>query len=321
MDSPTDISVLVTTYNQDESALAFTLSSIMRQDCDNIQVVVADDCSRVDPTPFVCHLFDAYEFTNYKIVRAKENLGTVANIAQGLDSISGRVVKPISPGDALFGSSTLSHILAFHEEGHFRIGFGGIVSYLPDGSFYPFDAPRELGLYQAAAQDSKAILRAHVLGTDWIPGACLFYEREFMQSYLHELSNRAQVRYCEDFAGTLCAADNIPIGYLGERVLWYEMGTGISTSGGNESVRRMYRDHRNFYRYLQDRIPDKKLASQAMRKFSLREFVALHTPFYRMAQRLKGNQYSGKSEFDVSGYPEETSFFWLCKNDADAYAC
>ena len=320
MDSPTDISVLVTTYNQDESALAFTLSSIMRQDCNDIQVVIADDCSRVDPTPCVRHLFDAYGFANYEIVRAKENLGTVANIAQGLDVALGRVVKPISPGDALFSSSTLSHILAFHRETSFQIGFGGIVSYLPDGSFYPFEAPQELGLYQASHQDCNAILRAHVLDADWIPGASLFYEREFMQSYLHELSNRAHVRYCEDFASTLCAADNIPIGYLGERVLWYEMGTGISTSGGNESVRRMYRDHRNFYRYLQDRVPDKKLANQAMRKFSLREFVALHTPFYRLAQRLKGAQYSGKNEFDASGHPEETGFFKLCKNDANAHA-
>lgn len=310
MQPTVDISVVVTTYNQKEQALALTLNSILKQDCSSFEIIVADDCSMVDPLPFIRRFFEEQGFFNYAVVRADENIGTVANLARGISAASGRIVKPLSPGDALFGPSTLSHIIHNCDDRGTQLGFGGIVSYSPNG-FSPYNAPRDLDLYASSEQDSSAVLHSHVLKTDWIPGCSLFYERDLMLPYLHELADCAHVRYCEDLACPLCAADDIHIGYLGEPVIWYEMGTGISTSGGSASVRRMYSDHHNFYHYLPERI-DRQLAQQALRAFSLREFVALHTPFYRMAQKLKLNQYSRAEAFEMSPFNNELQFFNVC---------
>lgn len=315
MQSAVDISVVVTTYNQDERALTLTLNSILQQICTSFEIIVADDCSKIDPSPFIHRFFDEKGFENYSIVRASENIGTVANVARGISAASGHIIKPLSPGDALFGPSTLANIVQCCNEHDIRFGFGGIISYLSDGSFSPYNAPRALDLYASPKQDSGDVLRSHILKTDWIPGCSLFYGRDLMLPYLHELADRAHVRYCEDLACPLCAADGVRIGYLGEPVIWYEMGTGISTSGGSASVRRMYNDHHNFYHYLPERIVDQQVACRALRAFSLREFVALHTPFYRMAQKLKLNQYAGSNTFDMAPFEKELHFFNACRMD------
>lgn len=313
MRSAVDISVVVTTYNQDKRALTLTLNSILQQNCTSFEIIVADDCSKVDPSPFIQRFFGEKEFENYTIVRASENIGTVANVAQGISAATGCIVKPLSPGDALFGPSTLSNILRCCDEHNVQLGFGGIISYLPDGSFSPYNAPRALDSYASSRQDSSDVLRSHILKTDWIPGCSLFYERDLMLPYLHELADRAHVRYCEDLACPLCAADGVRISYLGEPVIWYEMGTGISTSGGSASVRRMYTDHHNFYHYLPERIADQQMARQALRAFSLREFIALHTPFYRIGQKLKLNQYAGSDALDMAPFEKELKFFNSCR--------
>ncbi len=362
MQSAVDISVVVTTYNQDERALTLTLNSILQQICTSFEIIVADDCSKIDPSPFIHRFFDEKGFENYSIVRASENIGTVANVARGISAASGHIIKPLSPGDALFGPSTLANIVQCcvrasenigtvanvargisAASGHIikplspgdalfgpstlanivqccnehdiQLGFGGIISYLSDGSFSPYNAPRALDLYTSPKQDSGDVLRSHILKTDWIPGCSLFYGRDLMLPYLHELADRAHVRYCEDLACPLCAADGVRIGYLGGPVIWYEMGTGISTSGGSASVRRMYNDHHNFYHYLPERIVDQQVACRALRAFSLREFVALHTPFYRMAQKLKLNQYAGSNTFDMAPFEKELHFFNACRMD------
>lgn len=312
MQDSTDISVVVTTYNQTREALTFTLNSILHQNCDNFEIVIADDCSTVDPSDFAHQHFIANGFSNYKIVRAKHNIGTVRNMLQGLTVASGRIIKPLSPGDGLYDPSTLTNILNFCDENHIALGFGGIMSYMPDGSKQSYNAPRSIDLYQLEDQNASEILLNHVLKTDWIPGCCLFYARDLMIPYLDELANKARVRYCEDLACPLCAADGVRIGSLSKNVIWYEMGTGISTSGGNASVRRMYQDHRNFYEYLQDRLLDKSLARRARRAFSIREFIALHTPFYRMAQKLKLNQYAGGETKSIPSDNEAPSFFSQC---------
>lgn len=318
MQSAVDISVVVTTYNQDERALTLTLNSILQQTCTSFEIIVADDCSKADPSPFIHQFFDERGFGNYSIVRSSENIGTVANVAQGISAASGHIIKPLSPGDALFCPSTLANIVQCCNEHDIQLGFGGIISYLSDGSFSPYNAPRALDLYTSSKQDSGDVLRSHILKTDWIPGCSLFYGRDLMLPYLHELADRAHVRYCEDLACPLCAADGVRIGYLGEPVIWYEMGTGISTSGGSASVRRMYTDHHNFYHYLPERIVDQQMARQALRAFSLREFVALHTPFYRMAQKLKLNQYAGSDTFDMAPFEKELQFFNTCQIDKTA---
>lgn len=293
MKGTSGISVVVTTYNQNTRALAMTLESVIEQSCDNVEIIIADDCSKVDPSDFLRNLFKEHSFTNYSIVRSPNNVGTVANLIRGLSTASFDLVKPLSPGDALFNPSTLSNISSFVQQTGSKIGFGRIVSYLPDATFSPYRAPQLLEFYQDNNQDSRSILQSQILDTDWIPGCCLFYERTLMLSYLKELTDAAHVKYCEDLACPLFAADGIRIDCLNQNILWYEMGTGISTSGGTSSVKRMYQDHHNFYEYLMTRIPDKALAKRASRAFSLREFIALRTPFYRFAQKLKQTQYSG----------------------------
>lgn len=60
------------------------------------------------------------------------------------------------------------------------------------------------------------------------------------------------------------------------------------------------------------------MARQALRAFSLREFVALHTPLYRIAQKLKLNQYTGTDALDMAPLAKELQFFDTCRMDKTA---
>lgn len=104
-------SVIIVCYNNDEY-LTTAIDAVLGQDYSEIELIVADDCSRE---------FDRDKYFNYikngnrgnikqfAVYSNPENYGTVKNINTALKKCSGRYIKVTSADDSLYDSHTLSN--------------------------------------------------------------------------------------------------------------------------------------------------------------------------------------------------------------------
>lgn len=311
-----DITLLITAYNQDlKACLNAIASAALQRDC-AVQIIIADDCSRIDHSDtfrsFLVHL----GHRDFCIVRHPQNLKTVRNILEALPHANAPYIKCMGAGDLLYGNHTLAQIVETLETTNAPGGFGNIISFSDGNSTggTRFAAPRSASDYRIGAQEDNANLFINqMMSADWIPGCSQFFVTEHLGRLLNELTQVYDVRYCEDFAMTLMLYNATPV-YLDEPILWYNFGDGISTSGNIESVRRLYRDHSSFYRVAAQRNPFKTHLVTARAAFLLRRFIALDTPIYRMLQRAVARNYAS----DRSPYPYN-EFFQTCHERVDRF--
>lgn len=310
------VSVVLMVYNQSIDDILPSIASVIQQkDCD-VELVIADDGSEENLQPIIeCILHDC-GFSRCVYVRNQINKGIVDNLRSGIRAVSGEVVKPLSPGDLLYGPNTLKAIESFCRASDTPIGFGKLMGYRA-GNFgfesFPYRAPTHPERYKDPSIGIEELLESQVVFTDWVPGCSLFYSRDFILMYLDRLHDMG-IKYSEDLTCPLITLDGARIRFLDECVLWYEIGSGVTTSGDNSATRRLYADHRRFYSMLAD-DPGTPLFKRAHRLFSLREFIALKTPLYRYAQRVTQKRYieaPGGPSSELCSTAKE--FFSSCRN-------
>lgn len=309
------ISVVLITYNQRLEDILFSVSSVVRQTGCEFELVVSDDCSKTDPGELIQGYLSEVGFSRYTYIRQDENRGIVSNLLAGVKAASGDVIKLLSPADALYSSNTLASIEQHCSTGDFQVGFGKLAGYQKRDtgySFFPYEAPLEPEKYNDYSIDCRELLRDQIVNTNWVPGCALFYRKTLIEKYLTLLYNDYGIRFGEDLSCPLMTKDGIRISYFDQPVLWYEVGNGITTSGSKESRKRIYSDHRRFYTKL-TADEDDSLFRNALRFFRIREFVALHTPVYGLAQSFVQHRYMsarGKANQELLG---EVDFFYSCR--------
>ena len=109
----TEISAIVTYYNQPFDDLLFTLSSCVLQKGVDFDIVVADDCSNHDYHEDIERFFAFTGFSNYEIVRQPQNVKTVGNILSALGVSKGKYIKTIGSEDAFFSERTLRDVVDY----------------------------------------------------------------------------------------------------------------------------------------------------------------------------------------------------------------
>ena len=160
---------------------------------------------------------------------------------QMLSAARGRYIKAISPGDYLYCNDVLGKMLRFMEQEHYAVAFGRACYYHHDGSSYQLldtMSPLNLGIYEA--KDYDAVKKACVIYGDFILGALLMGERRMITAYTNEIVGH--IIYGEDTIYLRMLADGIPIGFWNHNFIWYEVGTGISTKGGDAWRKRLGKD-------------------------------------------------------------------------------
>ena len=283
------ISVVVTTYNQPVEAILATLRSILLQQDVTFDLVIADDHSARDHFDTYRRLFDHYKFEDYTLIRQPENVKTVRNLLIALESANYPLVKAIDAGDLLYSPLTLHQIANFCLKNNVCAGFGNIIRFSKTENGFvesPFKFPRFSSMYSPNnEQNRKQALETQLLHADWIPAGAQFYRTSFYHELLELLYSTYNVRFCQDFAGTL-ALEKSPVLHFDQSIYRYEWGTGISTNGGIESRKRLYRDHEAFYSTIYAQAPLGVNASKALGRFKFRKFVALKTPLYSPLQKI-----------------------------------
>lgn len=292
-----EISVIVTVYNQSVDLISTTIASIIAQQNCDFDIVVADDHSTIDITSQIDHLFADLGFDRYSIVRHEHNLKTVLNLYEALKYAKGTYVKVVAPGDLLYDFRTLRHIVDFMEEQKVDIGFGRVFLFqeTPKGRIYrAFRAPGNPSDYSNHMGASRASVLKHQLDTcDWVAGGAQFYKREAFSHFLEVLSKSYGVKYVEDLSATVALLDR-DVAYLDEPVLWYEFGPGISTSGKGKA--HLYADYSNG---IEGIARDNRYGQSyrfARTMYALRTAVALKTPFYGILQKALARFYQRGSD-------------------------
>ena len=277
--------VLVLNYNANPQKTFLTLQTIIDQKFDSFEVVIADDGSKDNHFPAIREYLERRGFQNYKLVANEKNQGTVKNILSGLAVCEGKYVKFISSGDGLYAENTLQKVYDFMEENRSHSCFGLLQGYQKEEEvvkvpyFHPFD------LVAYRKKDTKRILKNLTLYSDNVCGAAICYEKEFALEYMNRIQN--EVVYEEDIFQVLAAVEGKPVDLFDDYMVWYEIGSGISTKKGPSKFDELLRqDVERFYRKLYDLHPENKYVKK---RFHLMKYYKIKNLYLRTMLRTIEN--------------------------------
>ena len=229
-----DVSVVLVTYNSEWEKIKITLLSILKQKNISMQVVIADDGSKITYNEAIDKLMSLHDFKEYFVLNATENRGTVLNIADALNHVKGRYTKTIAPGDFLFDENVLCRWIRFMQNNNAEISFGNAVYYSKDEKLKLHKtkgSPVNRYLFKTGRQDSHQFVD-YIVANDTILGAAVLMKTDMLEKYMTIIKNR--IIYAEDYMIRIMIYDGVSVIYYPENVIWYEYGTGISTSKNNK---------------------------------------------------------------------------------------
>lgn len=237
------ISFVVATYNPNWDSLIATLDSIINQVGVDFEIIIADDGSTIKFIENIYKYFDDKNFKEYCIVVHEHNVGTCINMYDGICKSSGELIKLISPGDFLFANDTMARWVEYFNCNKYKICFGKFVAY--DGN----DSARHVIEVRERPINKQIYLRKdnlrarkinYLLMYDVPVGATFLATKDLMLKYLSKIIGK--VKYAEDFSYRLMVLDDIILGMYDEPVVYYEYGTGVSTTSDNKWSVRLLED-------------------------------------------------------------------------------
>lgn len=237
-----DISVILVTYNCNWESLRITLLSILKQKKVSKQIIIADDGSEYTFDVKIQKLMEKYSFENYSILNASTNRGTVLNIANAMKYVKGKYTKTIAPGDFLFDETTLYYWTKFMATNDVAVSFGDAVYYFKTTELTfckTKGSPVNKKLFKISKSKSKCFVD-YLVANDTILGAAQLMKTDILNKYLNLIKNK--IIYAEDYMIRLMVYDGISIVYYPSCVIWYEYGTGISTSRDKKWERVLHTD-------------------------------------------------------------------------------
>ena len=285
-----DFSVIVCTYNSDIDKLFKTLKSIIWQENCSFEIIITDDGSSVFNIVEIKQWFDINNFKNYTIIKNDKNQGTVKNCLEGVKNTSGKYVKFISPGDFLYDRYTLCRYKEFIENNNYLVVFGKAAYYsVLDGKINIYEKSNPIDLEPYINKNKQVILKNYLYYKDYILGAALIVDRDILLKYLLLIQN--EIIYAEDCSYILMVADGIDIGFLDEFIIWYEYGTGISTSGSKVFLEKIWQDNLTCFKMLAQRnyklrdAYDFFVQKKTIRTFYLKLKNKIHNKYIKIKTR------------------------------------
>lgn len=236
-------SIIVLTYNADWKKFRATIMSILHQSSSDFEIIFADDGSSIKWHKEITALIDSVGSFDYSFVDSEKNEGTVQNLYNAVKCAKGNFIKPISPGDFLYGKNTLSDWCNFMDKKNADVYFGDAIYYnFSEGEAVILkgkNAPANLKLYKEP-QKYKKLFIDYLLANDGILGASIVAKKEVLESYLEEMIGK--VKYAEDYMIRMLIFEKKEIIHYSEPVIWYEYGTGISTCVNSKWEKLLHND-------------------------------------------------------------------------------
>ncbi len=241
------VSVLVVTYNPDLQKLLLTLQAAVTQKNVDFEIILSDDGSPEDNHFSEAeNFFKKVGFTNYQLLENPVNMGTVKNCISAITVANGEYIFTTSPGDVLFDETALADFYRYVKENNIKLCFGNAVHYV----FCDDKAKltQEYSFLKKPSIYSKnkplPMIRSMFMQGNFVVGAAIMQERIATERWFRAAAETAV--YMEDSTSTAYAlAEKVPLTYYNRNFVWYEDGTGVSTSGSNIWSQRLKADWKN----------------------------------------------------------------------------
>lgn len=260
------VSVLLLTYNANPAQLRRTLTAIANQKEVALEVIISDDGSREKDFSFLPEFMNQVGITQWKLLEHPQNRGTVYSCLFAAKAATGEYAFTTSPGDFLFDEYVLRDFYQFAKKHNCTVCFGNAVYYscqngtaersLQFGQplhpqHYEMNTPRWYG-------------KTAFFGGDWVVGACYFRKLPQWIEPLEAIAGK--VIYTEDTPTAMfLIAQGHRLCYYNRNMVWYEHGTGISTSGSSKWDQQVKQDLHNGYRILKGHFPQNPYIDYAHR--------------------------------------------------------
>ena len=249
-----ELTILVLIYNAKKEQVFKTIDSVFEQDIEKVEMIFCDDCSKIDITQNIKDYMDGKEKKiNYIIQRNKHNIGTVKNILKGIEIAKGEYIKPIGAGDYFLNKKTLEIVYDKMKREKAEILFSDMVGYKiinNQEKFFHFRNPLDPTCYQ---EERYELMERNFLAYgDRIAGACIFYEREYLDFALKGMENK--IKYCEDLVIGDAILSRKRIYYLKQPMVGYELNTGVT----KKNMDFLYKETFMYYEMLTEKYGKKK---------------------------------------------------------------
>ncbi|NME83739.1 glycosyltransferase [Clostridium sp. SM-530-WT-3G] len=256
------VSIIVLTYNPNYDKLELTIKSLLAQKNIDFQIVITDDGSKKNYFDKLNSLFEQMKFKDFVLVESKVNSGTCLNYKRGLDKSAGKYIKAISPGDFLYDELTLASWSDFMEANKCKVSFGDTVYYNNNNNniYYARKEkiqPQRIELYDSKNYRENAVILNYIYLLDPVVGAAFLVEKELLVYYLDLLLNK--IVYAEDNIFRIMVCDGIHLIRYNKNVIFYEYGTGISTSKNHKWAEIIKNEIIITNKIIRDRIKNKSI--------------------------------------------------------------
>lgn len=235
--------ICVLTYFPYMEKLIDTLQSIVKQKKIHFQIVISDDGSQENHFEKIKEYFNKVKFTDYKLIAASENQGTVKNVEHAVLEAEAEYIKLISPGDCLTTETILAEWIDHLEKSKKKWSFSDAYYYSKDEQgryiFHSCYANPQIVDVYLRHKDEWCRWNYSVLD-DIALGAATLCERDLMLRYIQEISGK--VKFGEDNIYRLMVFDGFVADYFPKEAILYEYGSGISTSSNKVWEKRLQDD-------------------------------------------------------------------------------
>ncbi|WP_027206775.1 glycosyltransferase [Butyrivibrio fibrisolvens] len=253
----TEISVILATFHSDYKRIVETVDSILKQKNISFEIIISEDSEDNGYYDDLKKYFDSVSFYDYFFVTNHVNQGTVKNILQATEYTHGKYVKLISPGDMLISDFALFKMYRYLEENGALLAFVDMQCYKVFNNEIVYLSKRIPFSYSPYRNGKKErIARTYIIYNDWISGASEIYERNCLIKYLDIISNK--VVLCEDAIALLMFLDDQKWVHIGEKLVLYEYGVGVSTVPSDNNHAKLANDTINLCKIISERYPEYK---------------------------------------------------------------
>ena len=237
------ISVILCTYNSPLNKIFQSLYSVLRQDMDDNEIIIAHDGSEENYAVEIERFFQRNGFRSFKLLFHKENKGTVLNLYDAVQKAEGEYIFSVGPGDFVYKKNVFTLLYDSAKKRKRDIIIGDLRFYSNSEGrikYYKRFAPNFPQIFNICSA-LYFIPRLLMFYQNNPVGVTYFWKRETIQKYLKEIAGK--IVYMEDKSTTLLYLfDNNQLRYYNKPIVWYEFGTGISTSKDKNWERLLEKD-------------------------------------------------------------------------------
>ena len=260
------VSVLLLTYNADPAQVRRALTAIAGQKEVALEVIISDDGSVKKDFSFLPDFMERVGLQQWKLLEHPNNRGTVCSCLSAAEAATGEYVFTTSPGDFLFDEYVLRDFYRFAREQDCAVCFGNAVYYSAESGkpvlSQRVGRPLRPQYYAPKVPDSYG--KTAFFAGDWVVGACYFRRLPEFRECLQTIAGK--VVYAEDTPTTMfLMAQGQRLCYYDRNMVWYEHGTGVSTSGSSKWNLLIREDIHSGYRLLKEQFPQDPYIDYAQR--------------------------------------------------------